>query len=378
MVDSAVSRSFGLVASLRDHPDRKSDKHGLELLDILVSFHARRFSELEAENAMLKDSSSVSSQESTKSQDDISESNIARKDISGVKEKDSKQTLVKQRITKLKTEIATLNDSLTPSIQEDADAGEQKVTPYDVNGALDAQGNVLAIDYTKLQREFGTQSITTDLLERFKQVTGCEPHTFMRRAHFHSHRYFHRTLDRHEKGLPFYIYTGRGPSSDSLHLGHMIPFQLTKYLQDVFDVPVVIQLTDDDKFLLGKGSLEQIADHTRENAKDILAVGFDIKKTFLFSSTQFKKEGDTYNTNILRVSAKVTDNQVQGTFGFTGSDSIGKHSFPAVEMASAFATTFPHIFGTDEKSVEKIPCLIPCAINQLFFIVLYYRMAYIT
>ena len=27
-------------------------------------------------------------------------------------------------------------------------------------------------------------------------------------------------LDRVEKKLPFYLYTGRGPSSESMHLGH--------------------------------------------------------------------------------------------------------------------------------------------------------------
>ena len=35
-------------------------------------------------------------------------------------------------------------------------------------------------------------------------------------------------LDRHEKGLPFFLYTGRGPSSDSMHIGHSIPFEFTK------------------------------------------------------------------------------------------------------------------------------------------------------
>jgi hypothetical protein len=50
-------------------------------------------------------------------------------------------------------------------------------------------------------------------------------------------------LDRYEAGKPFYLYTGRGPSSDSMHLGHMIPFVFTQWLQDVFDVPLVVQLT---------------------------------------------------------------------------------------------------------------------------------------
>ena len=54
---------------------------------------------------------------------------------------------------------------------------------------------------------------------------------------------FNLILDRYEKKLPFYLYTGRGPSSDSMHIGHMIPFVVTQWLQEVFDVPLVVQLT---------------------------------------------------------------------------------------------------------------------------------------
>lgn len=49
-------------------------------------------------------------------------------------------------------------------------------------------------------------------------------------------------LDRVEKGKPFFLYTGRGPSAGSLHLGHLIPFIFTKYLQEAFNVPLVIQV----------------------------------------------------------------------------------------------------------------------------------------
>lgn len=35
-------------------------------------------------------------------------------------------------------------------------------------------------------------------------------------------------LDRYEKNKPFFLYTGRGPSSDSMHIGHVIPFTFTK------------------------------------------------------------------------------------------------------------------------------------------------------
>lgn len=35
-------------------------------------------------------------------------------------------------------------------------------------------------------------------------------------------------LDLYENGQKFYLYTGRGPSSEALHLGHLIPFMFTK------------------------------------------------------------------------------------------------------------------------------------------------------
>lgn len=41
----------------------------------------------------------------------------------------------------------------------------------------------------------------------------------------------------------------QGPSSEALHLGHLIPFMFTQWLQEVFNVPLVIQITDDEKRL---------------------------------------------------------------------------------------------------------------------------------
>ena len=59
---------------------------------------------------------------------------------------------------------------------------------------------------------------------------------------FFSHRDLDIVLDNYEKGKPMYLYTGRGPSSEALHLGHLIPFMFTKYLQDVFGCILVVQV----------------------------------------------------------------------------------------------------------------------------------------
>ena len=105
---------------------------------------------------------------------------------------------------------------------------EQTVTPFNVSGGLDEHGKPLAIDYDKLVDQFGSQRLDASLLERFEKVTGHRAHRLMRRGTVFSHRDLGIILDRFEKKQPFFLYTGRGPSSGSMHVGHSIPFQFTK------------------------------------------------------------------------------------------------------------------------------------------------------
>lgn len=48
-------------------------------------------------------------------------------------------------------------------------------------------------------------------------------------------------------------------------------------------MPLVIQLTDDEKTLWKDLKIEQSMKLARENAKDIIALGFDVNKTFIFN-----------------------------------------------------------------------------------------------
>jgi len=145
------------------------------------------------------------------------------------------------------------------------------------------------VDYDKLIEQFGCQRISDQLLKRFEAVvrqkgSGKPFHPLLKRGIFYSHKDLDLVLKEFEDGRPFYLYTGRGPSSSSMHLGHLLPFLFTRYLQEAFDVPVVIQLTDDEKYLYKELTLEEIGHNLIENCKDIIACGFDPKKTFIFSN----------------------------------------------------------------------------------------------
>jgi tryptophanyl-tRNA synthetase len=58
-------------------------------------------------------------------------------------------------------------------------------------------------------------------------------------------------------------------------------------LQEIFDVPLVIQLTDDEKCLWKDLTVEESMRMARENAKDIVALGFDVNKTFIFNNFSY-------------------------------------------------------------------------------------------
>ncbi|KAL4740619.1 hypothetical protein BDV11DRAFT_204119 [Aspergillus similis] len=245
---------------------------------------------------------------------------------------------------------------------------EQDINPWSVAGGTDASGNAIQIDYEALSKKWNTSLIDQALLDRFEKVTGHKPHRWLRRGLFFSHRDFEKILTKKEKGEPFFLYTGRGPSSGSLHLGHTIPLTFTKWLQDVFDVPLVFMLTDDEKALF-KDSLtfEETLHYAMENAKDIIALGFDLKKTFIYSDLKYVSNHILMNT--WEFSKLVTFNQVRGAFGFNESTNIGRIFFPSVQCVAAFATSYPEIW-TDEplkerkKEIAEIQCLIPMGIDQ--------------
>lgn len=260
----------------------------------------------------------------------------------------------------IKYEMAELDQSIKKlDISEpNPKAGDQVVTPWEVEGAV-VDGKAQGIDYDKLIQQFGTKPITSETLTRFTKVTGHQPHPFLKRGVFFSERDFGKVLDLYEQGKPFFLYTGRGPSSDSVHLGHMVPFVFTKWLQDVFDVPLVIELTDDEKFLFKpKLTIEDVRKFTFENAKDIIAVGFNPENTFIFSDLDYM--GGAFYENVVRTSRQITTSTARAVFGFQDSDCIGKVHFASIQIALAFPSSFPDVLGLPPKT----PCLIPCAIDQ--------------
>ena len=163
---------------------------------------------------------------------------------------------------------------------------EDVVTAFDIQAATDA-----GINYDKLVEQYGCFKLFDEHVEKLAELTGKKPHRFLRRRIFFCHRDLDYILKTYESKKPFYLYTGRGPSADSMHVGHAIPFIMCQWLQEAFDVPIVIQITDDEKFIYRpefelegpKGTIQMGI----SNIKDIIAFGFDPEKTFIFSDVEY-------------------------------------------------------------------------------------------
>jgi len=206
--------------------------------------------------------------------------------------------------------------------------------------------------------QFGCDKITEKQLARWVKLTGKPPHPLIRRGVYYAHRDLDLILDAYEKGEKFFLYTGRGPSSGCMHVGHMVPFLINKYLQEVFDVPIVIEITDDEKFFWKNMTLEEAHHLGRENAKDVVAFGFDISKTFIFLDTDYIQY---MYPNICRVLQCSNYKQVSNIFGFGDGEGVncGKIYYTAVQTVPSFSSTFPIPLRG-----RKMRCLIPCAIDQ--------------
>lgn len=222
-------------------------------------------------------------------------------------------------------------------------AEKMLVTPWEVKGD---------IDYDRLTKEFGTEKIDDKLLRRIKKHTG-DIHFMLRRNIFFSHRDMNWLLNEYEKGDKFFLYTGRAPSGP-IHIGHLVPWIFTKWLQDKFGVELWFQFPDEEKFLFKENlTLEDTEKFTNDNMLDVIALGFDPKKTHFIIDT---KDAGLMYKEAIKFAKKITLSTAKASFGFKDSTNIGAIFYTSMQAVPA---VLPSIIKK-----KNIPCLIPLAIDQ--------------
>ncbi len=205
--------------------------------------------------------------------------------------------------------------------------------------AYNVEGDV---DYDKLIKEFGA-SLIDDRLAR-KIGHPLVPELF----------FAHRDLDKIIEGK-FAIVSGRGPSM-KMHIGHLMLFRFIKFLQDKFGAFVFIPFSDDEKLLARGFSAEHVLKMDYENLLDIIAIGFDPRKTEIALDMVNMKQ-EVYNLAV-EISARMTASTVRAAMGFTGETNIGLQFYPAMQAAHILYPT---------KS-RGLPVLVPIGVDQDVFV----------
>lgn len=223
--------------------------------------------------------------------------------------------------------------------------GGPEVTPWEVSGEF------READYLRIANEFGAKIIEPDLKRRLEEMAGGRSQ-FLDQGVFFAHRDLDLVLDEIGSGRGFYLYTGRGPSG-KMHLGHLLPFMFTRWLQRSFNANLIIQITDDEKFLFRDLEWKDLASVTRDNILDILSLGFDPARTHILIDSQ---NGSSLYRRAVEVSRNINVSLSKAVFGFNDSDNVGKFFFTSIQSVPAFLVS--SILG------RNVRCLIPHAIDQ--------------
>ena len=153
----------------------------------------------------------------------------------------------------------------------------------------------------------------------------------------YSYRDFDKFFTALKKGEKCAIVSGLN-ASGTIHFGHKAVFDTNLFFQKKFGIPVFIPISDDESYVSKKvKSQEEALENSMKLAKELIAYGFDPKKTYIIIDQIFT---NIYNLAI-KLSTHVTLSEIKATYGYQNEDNPGLFFYPTVQSA--------HILFPQEK-----------------------------
>jgi tryptophanyl-tRNA synthetase len=216
------------------------------------------------------------------------------------------------------------------------DRTDSTVTPYAANGE---------IDYDRLLEQFGADRLTHEDRRRFPEPV--DP--LLDRDVYYAHRSIERVFSAIESGDRLSVVTGCGPSGP-MHIGHLIPFRMARYLQETAGAHVYIPVSDDEKYYTTDQSFAELHAHARDNLRDVLAMGFDPDLTTIVLDTA---DADVLYPIAAEIAGQVTTATVEAIYGTPPNPGLG--FYPAMQTAHLL---LPQLLE------GRHPTVVPVAIDQ--------------
>jgi len=202
-------------------------------------------------------------------------------------------------------------------------------------------------DYKPMLNEFKID-LMEPLLSKIRN-----PHPLYSRGVVIGQRDFGQIIDAMNGGKPFSVLTGANPSG-RLHFGNKLFLDQALWFQKQ-GADVFIPVSNEETYVFKKA--QSIEQSTRTALSmvipNIIAMGFDPKKTHIFISTQTPK---IYELAML-LSTKVTVSTINAIFGFNASTPPGQVFYGVVQMAHILLPQLKEFGGPK-------PVVVPIGIDQ--------------
>lgn len=159
--------------------------------------------------------------------------------------------------------------------------------------------------------------------------------------------YSHRDLDKFmkslESGEKCAIVSGFN-ASGTIHLGHKVVFDTNLFFQKKYGLPVFIPISDDESYVsLKVESQEKAYEYAIKLAKELLAYGYDPKKTYFIIDQVYT---NIYNLAI-KLSRRVNLSEIKAAYGYKNEENIGLHFYPSIQSAHV-------LFPQEEFGIKNV------------------------
>jgi tryptophanyl-tRNA synthetase len=145
---------------------------------------------------------------------------------------------------------------------------------------------------------------------------------------------YHRGLNDFDTIHPdkYYLYTGRGPSMSSFHIGHLLGLNLILEIQKFIGNKIYFMISDDEKILRDKISENEMKDNVNNTIKQLNKIGFNKTNTDINVNSNCITPRE-YQL-IIKLMGLTTMNQLEHIFG--KKDNIGEYFYVFVQLMPCF------------------------------------------
>ena len=192
---------------------------------------------------------------------------------------------------------------------------------------------------------FGLRKVDDTILSLYEKAKlrngkgGEIPHLMLRG--YCKHLDLDKFLEAYIAGKEVFVYTGRGPSGP-MHVGHLPSFILFMTILIDLGIRGKIQIADDEKMHSKDIGKEEMKRLTRENVKDMLAMGIEPVTTDIFSNRKMSSNV-LYNDVFHEVLHNVNLIDVLKVFGFPPDTNMGTVVTTIYQILAAFGKAYANV-----------------------------------